>query len=55
MRKHQNQMKLETKIKKLIKDLEKISPSPKNIKEAEEFNRKISSFSPEDLLRPFTI
>ncbi len=40
---------------RLVEELEKISQDPKALEEAEEFNKKITAITPEELQREFTI
>ncbi len=45
----------EKEIDELIEALDKIPKDPEVLKEAEEFHKKVSYLSPEDLLEQFTI
>ena len=53
--KKMSEEELRRKADELVKELEGVSKDPKILKEAEEFHKKISYLSPEDLLRRFTI
>lgn len=46
---------LNKKIQNLRKDLEKSTYSLEDLKQIEDFHKKISYISPDDLLKPFTI
>jgi len=47
--------RLEKKVKNLVEELEKTTYSEEDLKKIEEFHKRISYISPEDLLKSFTI
>ncbi len=52
---NKKEKEIEQKIKKILEDVEKKTYTKKNLEKMEDFHKKISYISPEDLLKSFTI